>query len=193
MFDNIKGITNTIKNNKKIFYAINFLLLLILVSFLLKEPEKQIINEVSSETTSLNNRNFLGDEYSASIEEKLEEILLEIKGVYYVNVMIYVDKTPELVPFYNENTRNESNIEIGSDGFKREIINESTQKDVLQDNNKSKVFEKYYYYPEIKGVLVVADYSGNEQTRKLIINAVKTLLDTNVNNIEVVSAKKKGE
>lgn len=192
MFKGFNDIVNTIKSNKKLFYAINLLLILIVISLLLKEPTKEkSIDEFNNPIKSTNTTNT--SDYTNDLEAKLENILIKIKGVNYVKVMIYTKNTPKLIPLYNENLDNESNIEIGNDGFKREIIKESSQKDTLLNKDNSKVFEKYYEYPEITGILVVADYSDNEKIKRDILNAVKTLLNTNLNRIEVVAAEKERE
>lgn len=191
MFKSFNDIVSTIKSNKKLFYAINLLLILIVISLILKEPTKEksideFNNLVKSDTNDTS-------DYTSDLEIKLESILIEIKGVNYVKVMIYTKNTPKLIPLYDENLDNESNIEIGSDGFKREMIKENSQKDTLLNKDGSKVFEKYYEYPEITGILVVADYSDNEKIKRDILNAVKTLLNTNLNRIEVVAAEKERE
>lgn len=192
MFKSFNDVVSTIKNNKKLFYAINLLLILIVISLLLKQPTKENSIENYDNSVKLQNTNDISG-YTIDLENKLESILIKIKGVNYVKVMIYTKNTPKLIPLYDENNDNESNIEIGNDGFKREIIKESSQKETLLNNEKSKVFEKYYEYPEITGILVVADYSDNEKIKKDILDAVKTLLNTNLNRIEVVAAEKERE
>ncbi len=192
MFKSFNDVVSTIKSNKKLFYAINLLLILIVISLLLKQPTKKNSIESYDNSVKLQKTNDISG-YTSDLENKLESILIKIKGVNYVKVMIYTKNTPKLIPLYDENNDNESNIEIGNDGFKREIIKESSQKETLLNNEKSKVFEKYYEYPEITGILVVADYSDNEKIKKDILDAVKTLLNTNLNRIEVVAAEKERE
>ena len=48
------------------------------------------------------------------------------------------------------------------------------------------VVERYYQYPEISGVLVVVNYSGNKDIYSILMNSVKTLLDIKLNDIEIV-------
>lgn len=187
---NFSDFTKKIKSNKKLFYAINFLLILIVLSQILKpqSSDKLIVqNKNTTEESSVLNTS----DYIKNLEIKLEEILININGINQVKVMIYAKSTPKLIPLYDENLNNESNIEINEDGSKREILNESVQKKILINNDKTKVFEQYYEYPEIEGILVVADYEGNEKTKKYIIDSVKTLLHLKINKIEVIAAEKK--
>ena len=71
-----------------------------------------------------------------------------------------------------------------SDGTKREVNRETKQNKVIM--GKETVIERYYQYPEISGVLVVVDYSGNKDIYSILMNSVKTLLDIKLNDIEIL-------
>ena len=105
--------------------------------------------------------------------------------------MIYTKNSPKLEPIYNESTNTESNVETGTDGIRREIKRDTTQKQVEAQDNKN-VFEKYYEYPDISGVLIVVDYSGNQNIYKTLMNSIKVLLDVELNNIEIIISNKRG-
>jgi len=119
------------------------------------------------------------------METKMEKIISQIKGINSVNVMLYTKNTPMLEPVYDENTSSETNIEVGSDGIKREIKKDTKQNQVVKGNN-DQVVEKYYQYPEITGVLIVVDYTGEKNINTILLNSVKTLFNIQVNDIEVV-------
>ena len=72
-----------------------------------------------------------------------------------------------------------------SDGTKREVNRETKQNKVILGRDNS-VVERYYQYPEISGVLVVVNYSGNKDIYSILINSVKTLLDIKLNDIEII-------
>jgi stage III sporulation protein AG len=99
--------------------------------------------------------------------------------------MIYTKQTPILEPVYDENISNETNIESMSDGTKREVNRETKQNKAILGRDNS-VVERYYQYPEISGVLVVVNYSGNKDIYSILINSVKTLLDIKLNDIEII-------
>lgn len=177
---------NMFKDNKNLKYAVNIFILLVIISLILKldttsitgpkTPSSSLINNEKSEMTT--------ESYVYSLEKRIEEILNKIENVDNVDVMIYTKNTPEMKPVLDENISTETNIEVGSDGTKREVKRETIQNQVIQSNNQ--VVSKYYKYPEISGVLVVANYSGNKDIYAILINCVKTLLDININDIEVV-------
>jgi stage III sporulation protein AG len=72
-----------------------------------------------------------------------------------------------------------------SDGTKREVNRETKQNKVILGRDNS-VVERYYQYPEISGVLVVVNYSGNKDIYSILVNSVKTLLDIKLNDIEII-------
>lgn len=176
------------KENKKLVYAVNILIILVAVSVLLKMDTSKLTNEPSKSSALISQKDISpADEYVFSLEKRLEEILSRIEGITKIDVMVYTKNTPELQPVYDENSSNESDIETGSDGIKRETKRDTKQSKVILDNDE-KVVEKYYKYPEVSGVLIVVNYSGQQDIKTILINSVKTLLNIQVNDIEIVRA-----
>lgn len=178
---------NMFKDNKNLKYAVNIFILLVIISLILKLDTSKL---TGSETSNISlgsgeKTEMTAEEYVYSLEKRLEDILKKIDNLENVDVMIYTKNSPEMKPVYDENTSNETNIEIGGDGTKREVKRETKQNQVILGSN-NQVVEKYYQYPEISGVLVVANYNGNKDIYTILTNCVKTLLDINVNNIEIV-------
>lgn len=187
MFKNIEKFLNILKTNKKLFYTFCFLILLIAISLILKTD---LFNNETTPTNSktledMGNKDDVYDDYVTSLEKKLESIISEISGVNKVKAMVYTKYSPKMEPVFNENTNTESNIETGSDGIRRETRRDTTQKQVEAKDSRY-ILEKYYEYPEISGVLIVVDYSGNQNIYKVLINSVKVLLNIELNNIEIV-------
>ena len=191
MFKKGEEFLNILKTNKKLFYTFSFLILLIIISLFLKFDSSESSNDISIKSDNIEDNKGRYDDYIFSLENKLENIISEIDGINNVKTMIYTKNSPKLEPIYNENTNTESNIETGNDGVKREIKRETTQKQIESKDSKN-VFEKYYEYPEISGVLIVVDYSGNQNIYKILINSVKVLLDVDLNNIEIIVSNKRG-
>ena len=193
MFKKGEEFLNILKTNKKLFYTFCFFVLLIVISLLLKFDTSP--KETGTKSNVSENDNSAGakssyDDYIFSLENKLENIISEIDGINNVKTMIYTKNSPKLEPIYNENTNTESNIETGSDGIKREIKRDTIQKQV-EAKDSSNVLERYYEYPDISGVLIVVDYSGDQNIYKILINSVKVLLDVELNNIEIIVSNKK--
>lgn len=170
-----------LKDNKKLSYAVNVFILLVIISLILKLDFGQFSKEAPLKNQA---GEVKAENYVYTLEKRMEEILGKISGVKSVHVMIYTKKTPELEPVHDENTSNETNIETMSDGTKREVNRETKQNKVIM--GKESVVERYYQYPEISGVLVVVDYSGNKDIYSILMNSVKTLLDIKLNDIEIL-------
>ena len=175
------------KDNKNLKYAVNIFILLVIVSLILKLDTSKITDATPTIIKNNNNesRDLTDENYVYSLEKRLEEILGKIENMENVDVMIYTKKTPEMKPVYDENTSNETNIEVSGDGTKREVKRETKQNQVILGGDNG-VIEKYYEYPEIAGVLVVANYNGNKDIYTILMNCVKTLLDINLNDIEII-------
>lgn len=173
------------KENRNLKYAVNIFIILVIISLILKFDNSKQTTETSNNINSYENKDDTTDSYVQSLEKRVEGILGKIDNMQSVDVMIYTKKTPEMEPIYDENTSNESNVEVGSDGTKREVNSETKQNKVILGNDEG-VVEKYYQYPEISGVLVVANYTGSKDIYATLMNCVKTLLDINLNDIEII-------
>jgi stage III sporulation protein AG len=171
-----------LKENKKLSYAINVFILLIIISLILKLDFSQFSKE---DSVSYQENEVKTESYVYALEKRMEEILGKISDIKSVDVMIYTKKTPVLEPVYDENISNETNIESMSDGTKREVNRETKQNKVILGRDNS-VVERFYQYPEISGVLVVVNYNGNKDIYSILMNSVKTLLDIKLNDIEIV-------
>lgn len=178
---------NMFKDNQKLKYAVNIFIILVIISLILKLDTTNGTEEkdVSLVSQSSESHNMTTDGYVYSLEKRLESILLKIEDMESVDVMIYTKNTPEMKPVYDENTSSETNTETGSGGTKREVKRETRQNQVIRGNN-NQVVERYYEYPEISGVLIVAKYNGNKDVYTILTNCVKTLLDINLNDIEII-------
>ncbi|MPN32038.1 hypothetical protein SDC9_179514 [bioreactor metagenome] len=181
---------NMFKENKNLKYAVNIFILLVIISLILKLDTSKITGTASNNLTDKNVEKVMTrEDYVFSLEERLEKILAKIEYMQSVDVMIYTKKTPEMKPVYDENFSNETNIEVGTDGTKREVNRETKQNKVILGGD-NRVVEKSYEYPQISGVLVVAKYNGDKDIYATLMNCVKTLLDININDIEIILSNK---
>ncbi|WP_313345533.1 hypothetical protein [Sedimentibacter sp.] len=186
----MNNLLNMFKENKNLKYAVNIFILLVIISLILKFDTSIITGTATDNITDkMDKKEMTTDDYVFSLEERLEKILGKIENMQSVDVMIYTKKTPEMKPVYDENTSNETNIEIGTDGTKREVKRETKQNQVILGGS-NQVVERLYEYPEISGVLVVAKYNGDKDIYTTLMNCVKTLLDININDIEVILSNK---
>lgn len=183
----INEIFNIFKGNKKLLYAVNTLILILILSFILKFDTSKNTDNPLKDLSKENDKSSqeIQDTYAYHMERRIKEIIGKIEGINSVDVMIYTKNTAVMEPVYEENTGSESNIEVGSDGTKREVKRDTKQNQVVKGNN-NQVVEKYYQFPEISGVLIVVNYTGNKNINSILLNSVKTLLNIPINDIEVV-------
>lgn len=114
-----------------------------------------------------------------NIEEKMESILSDVKGAGNVKVMITYKAGSEKIVAYNTDKESENKEE----GF---TSNEKSEPALAKD---SPIVLKEMY-PEIEGVLIVAEGGGNIQVKNNLISASMALLPVDVNKIEVLVMKK---
>ena len=182
----INNLLNLFKDNKKMMYAVNAVILLIILSLVLKlDTSKPVDEKHDIPLSEMKIKPEATDNYISTMETKVEKMISLIEGVNSVKVMLYTQNTPKPEPVYDENTSSETNIEIGSDGIKREIKRDTKQTQAVKGNS-NQVIEKYYQYPEITGVLIVVNYTGRKNINAVLLNSVKTLFNIEVNDIEIV-------
>lgn len=184
----IKKLTDFIE--KKIGYK-NFVVaglvlgvLMVVVSTLL--PAKAI-NPKNSEAVASGYSE--GDyEYKTQLEQQLKSTLGKIKGIGEVDVMIYISKSEEKIPVFNENNQDSNTKENASSGGDRTINQKSDNKTVVTTNDEP--FISSTKMPEITGVVVVAQGADNEATRLRITKTVVNLFGLSYDKVNVHSMKK---
>lgn len=137
-------------------------------------------------------RNNLAD-YDSDMEKKLASILSKIDGVGKVDVMITYISGNEIVPAYEVKESENSSIEKDSEGGTREVTQYDREtKVVYEDNNngdKKPVILKNIY-PEIKGVVVVAEGADKPGIKGKLIKAVEVLTGVPVHRIQILERAK---
>jgi hypothetical protein len=91
-----------LKENKKLSYAVNVFILLVIISLILKLD----FPKVSGDPVSYQDSEVKTESYVYALEKRMEEILSKIDDINSVDVMIYTKQTPILEPVYDENISN---------------------------------------------------------------------------------------
>lgn len=164
----IKKITEfiNIENNKIIF-----IIILIGVSFMLfggigsEKKEKKEISVTISE------------------EERLCNILSQIRGVGRVSVMITYYSSDELDIAYETNQTSTQREEENSQNVQSNIDSKAIM-------SSGEPFVTRSIYPEVKGVIVAAEGAGDIGVREKIINAVTTSLGVGSHRVCVAEKEK---
>ena len=162
---NFKKTLDKIKSNKKLQYLIlAFLISIILLSLLIINFANK--NE-SVDTDAINS-------YVISLENRLAKALEKVEGVGYATVVITVESGMETVLAMKTTTTTTSS---GTETIETPIL----------VNGKTVVLKELY--PKITGVLIVAKGADNIFVLNKIQQATVSLLDINVNKIEILTMK----
>lgn len=161
------------------------IILFILADIFINNGSRQIIK--SDETGKVDDLNYNYSDYSTLLENKLENILSQLKGVGEVKVMITLEDTTEVIPAFNTTKNNETTKETDSQGGTREIVREDMTIQVVTNDNGEPIVLKEIK-PTIKGVIVIADGAENLEVKEMVYEAVKTVLGIPGNRVEVYSS-----
>lgn len=160
-------ILDKIKGKKKLQYLVVGVLAVILLIFLFFsfEGKESNTNTQNTDVVSI---------YIDNLENRLQSVLSKVDGAGNVSVVITVSSGMETVLAMTTTTKNTSN------GV--EIIETP-----LLVNGKTVVLKEVY--PKITGVLIVAEGAKNIAVLTKIQQAAVSLLDININQIEILTMK----
>ena len=111
-------------------------------------------------------------------EQKLAEILSNVKGVGEVRVMIEYSEGKESVVAENRKSENSSQVDNNQNKSETEIAFSNNNPVILKE-----------IYPKVKGVIIVAQGGDNVEIKNQLISAVMSLMDLDANKIEVLTMK----
>ena len=159
------NIINKIKQNKKLQYFLIAVMFLAVAIFVCLGLEKSQANtSESDEITS----------YIQTLENKLSNTLSSVDGAGKVSVVITVESGMETV--------------LAMETTTKETTGGKTITEIpVIVNGKTVVVKELY--PKISGVLVVAEGAKNISVLTKIQQAIISLLDINLNQIEILSMK----
>ncbi len=160
----IKGIVEKIKSNKKTQIAIILILSVVLLLFF----------NLSYKTDNANIKVDNVNEYVSRLEEKLSKTLSQVEGAGRVSVIINVESGMQTI-LANKTIVNES------------ANGKETETTPIIVNGKTVVLKELY--PEITGVLIVAEGASNISVRSKLQQATISLLDIDLNQIEILKMK----
>lgn len=152
------------------------------------QPTDGIQGEIGEEWEKLSE-----EEYSAWLEQRLEQVLRKVDGVGEVQVMITLRSSRELVVEREETINRSATNESDSKGGSRSISQMEMGESVVYSSEGS-VSEPYVVKtlpPEIEGVLVVAQGAGNSAVNRTITVIVQALFDVEPHKVSVVRMKTK--
>ena len=157
-------ILNRIKNDKKFQYIIVGILAIIAIIIV---ASSYLIKPASADYS-------YQDDYASILESKLSKVLSEVDGAGKVSVIITVESGMETVLAMETVTTETAN---GTEIVETPIV----------VNGKTVVLKELF--PKITGVLIVAEGASSISVLNKIQQATMSLLDVDINNIEILTMK----
>lgn len=133
-------------------------------------------NDSSPDSSDVEGFNY--EQYTASLENKLEDVISSIDGVGECKIMITLENTNESVYA----TDNELKSDDNSVNQKDEYVLYETE------NGETPVLIKEYM-PQVQGVTVICDGGDNRQIQEKIINSVTALFNISASRVSVAKIK----
>lgn len=170
-----KALYEKIKKVKhiEIYLAVGLAIIIAIIYFASLKPTSQ--NDSSTQDDNINLNFSSSQEYITYIENKLENVLANVKDVGQVNVLVTLEKGFEYIYVTEEETRTTSN---GT------IITSTTV--IMVDGNPVLQEE---IYPVIGGIVVVAEGANSISVKLNIIQIIQTVIDIDSSKINVVEGK----
>ncbi len=181
MFENFN------EKEKKKFYSL-LILMAICVCSLIAISGVETTQEVKSVDNEQNNQNqeIENKEPKNELEEKLKNILSQIKGAGDLDVMITLESSEEIQPAFNTNTTVEETSEKDPQGGERVVKTSNENKTMITSNSNNPVIIKTNE-AKIKGVIVVSTGANDPIVKESLYKAVQTALQIEGYQVEVFS------
>ena len=166
----------------------------LVIVFPMEKEEKETKKENNSKATEREQSISIGREetdYIRQLEKRLEDILSEVEQVGQVKVMITANRTVQKNVLQDEKNEWEQMTEADSAGGSRTSVSEKKEgTTVFYDiAGESTPYILSETYPEITGVVVIAQGSGIGTVDLDILNAVQVLFDVPAHKIRIMKMK----
>lgn len=165
-----------------------FGILILVIVWPVGSKSKEADNQVSESVAGTEKRTYnYAEQYTASMELRLKEILENVDGAGAVQVMITVKNNGEQVLEKDKSYSESKTIQSGDGGKNTTTANTSRSESTVYDRTDSgSPYVVKQLEPEIEGVLVAAQGAGDETVVNEITYAVQVLFDVPVHKIKVV-------
>lgn len=187
------------ENNKKtienlVVFAIILIITIVAINYIWSDDsKKQIITNDSNKKLAMeesNKQNETNDN-NENIEERLENILSNIKGVGKTQVLLTYSQTSQIIPIYDEDSSSSTTEEKDSGGGTRTVNENSTKKEVkYEENNGVKTpITQSIVNPKIEGAIITAQGANDAIVKTNIIQAVEAVTGLATYKIQVFEMK----
>ena len=187
------------ENNKKtienlVVFAIILIITIVAINYIWSDDsKKQTITNDSNKKLAMeeaNKQNEINDN-NENIEERLENILSNIKGVGKTQVLLTYSQTSQIIPIYDEDSSSSTTEEKDSGGGTRTVNENSTKKEVkYEENNGVKTpITQSIVNPKIEGAIITAQGANDATVKTNIIQAVEAVTGLATYKIQVFEMK----
>lgn len=187
------------ENNKKtienlVVFAIILIITIVAINYIWSDDsKKQTITNDSNKKLAMeeaNKQNEINDN-NENIEERLENILSNIKGVGKTQVLLSYSQTSQIIPIYDEDSSSSTTEEKDSGGGTRTVNENSTKKEVkYEENNGVKTpITQSIVNPKIEGAIITAQGANDATVKTNIIQAVEAVTGLATYKIQVFEMK----
>lgn len=127
--------------------------------------------------------------YTEYLEEKLESILVNMKGVGSVKVMITLETSEEQVVEKDEPISRDNTTETDSDGGNRVIYKMDSGEETVfvKEGNGEIPYVSKTVLPQISGVLIIAQGAGEGKNSQQIAEIAQVLFGVEAHKVKVVA------
>ena len=196
--ENLREIINKFKNMNDKEKLINIVFLCVLgiamvfasnffSSSTKDNQNEQVVNPVKETSTQDTYK-----DYQTSLQKDLKDILGQIEGVGKIDVMITFYSLEEKKLAYNRNESTSITKEDDSQGGERttEQFNKDETAIMVNKDGSNEPIIITESYPEIKGVIVVADGVSNSKIKYKLMKGVENALDLPSHKVMIYPRKK---
>lgn len=171
-------------NKKRIENLVVFLVLLIITIIAIntiwgekskKDSSNSTYKQLADTNSNVNSNIGTNNEYN--LEENLKQILSKISGVGQVDVLLTYSQTSQVIPIYNESSKNSSTEETDTNGGVRTIEESDSNKEVvmINDNGTNTPITSKTLTPKVEGAIIIAKGAKDINIKTNIINAVSAV------------------
>lgn len=185
-------------NNKKKIENLVFLVVILIITVVVinaiwngnSKKNKQDENSQNSKQLAQNMNNTTietSSNTSKELEKNLETILSRIQGVGEVKVFINYSESSEVVPMYNEASKNSNTEETDTQGGIRKIQEQDSQKEIIykEENGEKVPITKKIVEPKVQGAIITAKGASDVNIKTSIIQAVEAVTGLATHKIQV--------
>ena len=185
-------------NNKKKIENLVFLVVILIITVVAinaiwngnSKKNKQDENSQNSKQLAQNMNNTTietSSNTSKELEKNLETILSRIQGVGEVKVFINYSESSEVVPMYNEASKNSNTEETDTQGGIRKIQEQDSQKEIIykEENGEKVPITKKIVEQKVQGAIITAKGASDVNIKTSIIQAVEAVTGLATHKIQV--------